>query len=944
MRVDSTGFAYRRQSVRIVLVVAAIYVLIAVFGSMSISRFEAADVSWEGYAERAATIRDTLIDLEMNVGYGGFIHNFKNMVLRRDPARYHAIIERNLSGLNADLDQLDGLLKTPGDRAAIAQVRTTFVEYAAKYRLVPAMIRDGKSPAEIDAVVRVDDTAALTAIRHLTSSNAEQLHKAKQHAQMLQANALFFLRLGGFLLLAALVVKGAMMVWFQRRIVAANEAKSSFLANMSHEIRTPMNAILGLSYLLEKANLPDDSGDLARKIGAAGRSLLGIINDILDFSKIEAGRLEIEKAPFYLGAILDNMATIMSANARDKSIELVITPPASGDYYLNGDAQRLGQVLINLIGNAIKFTEHGSVETSVSVVSETAQNVTLRFSVRDTGIGISSDQQQAIFAPFSQADASITRRFGGTGLGLTICRRLLTLMGGKLDLTSAPGSGSEFWFTLDFERLADMRVSAPEMAHLDVLIADDNPIALEALSKTATGLGWSSAAVTSGEDALQHMLQLDANRWADKVLILDWRMPGLDGLATARAINAANNGKRNLIVIMVTAHSRDELLAQPDSSLVDAVLSKPVTPSSLYNAVVLAQQKRQGRVASAATNPSMQRLNGVRMLVADDSEINLEVAQRIFAGEGAQVALANDGQQAIDWLKSHPDEIDIVLLDLQMPVMDGYEATRQIRHTLKRANLPVIALTAGAFKEQQDAARAAGMSDYISKPFDVDPAVALIAKHLGLATTPSVAVARPGTDSAAPDLSLDLPGLAVGQGLATWKDADSYRQFLRKFARDYNHCVPEMAGAERTLASTLAHKLKGAAGNLALVDVAALAADADRVLRAGDDPTAALAALQVALTMTLESIQRYAPTDRSPDIAPTGADRFEAVAPLLHRLLAAFDTDSPDAVRPVLSELRKVLPLASIASLENAVENFDFRGGKMVTRNLAVELGISLED
>lgn len=943
MRMDSTGSAYRRQSVKIVMVVATIYVLIAVFGSISISRFQAADASWEGYAERATTIRHTLIDLQTNLGYGGFIHNFKNLVLRRDLPRYRATINRDLSALNADLDHLDGLLKAPRDRASIAQVRATFAEYAAMYRKVPAMIRDGKSPAEIDAVVKVDDTAALTAIRELNESYSTHLHEAKQQAQLLQANALFFLRLGGLLLLVALIVKGVMMVWFQRRIVAANEAKSIFLANMSHEIRTPMNAILGLSYLLERANLPADSSDLARKIGAAGRSLLGILNDILDFSKIEAGRLEIEKAPFYLGAILDNMATIMSVNARDKSIELVITPPASSDYYLNGDAQRLGQVLINLIGNAIKFTEHGSVETSVKVVSETRQNVTLRFSVRDTGIGIAIDQQQAIFAPFSQADVSITRRFGGSGLGLTISRRLLSLMGGKLDLTSAPGSGSEFEFTLDFERLVDTRPSAPEMAHLDVLIADDNPIALEALSKTATGLGWSSAAVTSGEDALKHMLQLDADRWADKVLILDWRMPGLDGLATARAISAANSGKRNLIVIMVTAHSRDELLAQPDSSLVDAVLSKPVTPSSLYNAVLLAQQRRQGHVALAPPKPSLQRLSGVRMLVADDSEINLEVAQRIFAGEGAQVVLANDGQQAIDWLKSHPDEIDIVLLDLQMPVMDGYEATRQIRHTLKRPDLPVIALTAGAFQEQQDAARAAGMSDYISKPFDVDPAVALIVKHLGLAA-PAVAVAGPSTDSPAPDVSQDLPGLAVGRGLVTWKDAHPYRQFLRKFARDYADCVPVMAAAERTLASTLAHKLTGAAGNLALVEVAALAADVDRLLRAGEDPTAALAGLQVALTMTLESIQRYAPPDRSPDITPTDADRFEAVRPLLHRLLAAFDTDNPDAIRPVLSELRKVLPQARIASLENAVENFDFRGGKLVTRNIAAELGISLED
>jgi CheY-like chemotaxis protein len=689
--------------------------------------------------------------------------------------------------------------------------------------------------------------------------------------------------------------------------------------------------------------LPADASSLARKIGAAGRSLLSIIDDILDFSKIEAGRLEIEHEPFYLGEVLDNLGTIMSAYALGKSIELIIAPPPTGDYYLRGDAQRLSQVLINLVGNAIKFTDSGDVETAVRVVEETEQLITFRFAVRDTGIGISPEKQQHIFAPFSQADTTITRRFGGTGLGLTICRRLVSLMGGELGIISEPGRGSEFWFTLSFDRVPGVRLSSLEMAHLDVLIADDNPTALAALCNAAVGLGWKATAVASGEAAIKYMLSTPAAIALETVLIFDWQMPGMDGFAAARAIKAALKDGHNPIIIMVTAYSRDELLSHPDSAVADAVLTKPVTPSSLYAAVAKAQQKRGGGVVPATKWQRLQRLNGVRILVVDDSEINREVAQRVLAAEGAHIVLANNGRLAVDWLNAHVGEIDMVLMDLQMPVMDGYEASRLIRRTPELADLPVIALTAGAFKEQQDAAKSAGMSDYISKPFDVEAAIALILGYTSR-LAPSASAGVTMRDPVTQHHPEDLPGLAVGRGLTIWQDASVYRQYLRKFVRDYGGSVREMADAERTVAATLAHKLTGAAGSLALAEIAALAAEVDHILRTGGDPATALAKLALAMKTSLESIARYAPLDPSADIRPVdGDDDGTRLAPLMVRLLHAFNADSPDAVRPVLAELNKLLPPAHLAELGNALESFDFRSGEVATKALAAQLRISLQ-
>ncbi len=714
---------------------------------------------------------------------------------------------------------------------------------------------------------------------------------------------------------------------------AATVAKSEFIANMSHEIRTPMNAILGLSYLLNNMALPGDANELVRKIRTAGRSLLGIINDILDFSKIESGKLEILAQPFRLGDILENLSSIMSASAAEKDLELIIAPPPIRTNQLTGDALRLEQVLINLTGNAIKFTERGHVALTISTVSEEENHITLRFGVRDSGVGIAPEKQQEIFNAFAQADGSISRKFGGSGLGLSISRQLVIGMGGELHVTSVPGSGSEFWFILRFERGQDAWLAAPEMAHLSVLIADDNTFAREAICRIVEGLGWKVHAVDSGDAAIRHVQEKMGQYGPEEILLLDFKMPGKDGLETARVVRNVLAAK-DPIVILVTAHSIDALFNHPDYRLADAVLTKPVTYSSLYNAVSRAMRVRQGSEVQVPMH-AVQRLTGLRMLIVDDSDINREVAERIFIAEGAHVALANDGQQAIDWLQTHSDAIDIVLMDVQMPVMNGYEATREIRRIPALANLPVVALTAGVFMEQQALANQAGMNSFISKPFDVDAAIALIIQvtgHVAAQKSPGTARVTSMTHGH------QLPGLAVGNGLNVWRDASVYRQYLRKFMREYADVVQVLSGLDRSAAQSLAHKLMGAAGTMAIHAVATQAGNLERTLQLGGDTTECLAALQESINIACQSIAQYAPPDVEVQMAENHAMASAPLTTTLTHLLHAWNSDSPASIRPLLAELSHVLPLAQSAPLHQALENFDFHAGESATRELLQSL------
>ncbi|GAB3446753.1 response regulator [Insolitispirillum peregrinum] len=720
----------------------------------------------------------------------------------------------------------------------------------------------------------------------------------------------------------------------------ATQAKSDFLANMSHEIRTPMNAILGLCYLLEQQNLAPVASTMIHKIHEAGRSLLGVINDILDFSKIEAHRLDVESIPFRLSDTLDNLAGIMSSAVGSKQIEVLVSPSPRGAEFLKGDPLRLGQVLINLTSNAIKFTQQGEVALEITHSKHAPQderNVRLRFAVRDTGIGIPKDKQDSIFQAFSQADSTTTRSFGGTGLGLSISRRLVELMGGSLQVHSEPGKGSEFFFELEFENSNPLHSSSPQMLHQTILIADDQETARAMLANTAASMGWQVEVVESGDKVLE-AVQADTATPYD-ILLLDWRMPGLDGLSTARKVRQIHQGPTELpIIIMATAFDRERLMEQPGVDAVDVVISKPVTGSSLYNAVQEAKIRRGLLPGDLIASDTPRRLIGVDILVVDDSEINREVAKRILESEGADVTLADDGHMALAVLQERNTLFDAILMDVQMPVMDGYAATRHIRAMPRLAHVPIIALTAGAFKVHREAAYAAGMDSFVAKPFDVDELITVVGRLVKpRLVPPSDASPEPGQPVGAPAVPAIAMDIDVRRGMMLWKDETVFRKYLRGFIREYSGTMTALDGMEDDDIARLAHKIKGTAGNLALPRVAREAEGLERAILDQGNRVEASHRLQWAVDAARLAIKTYAGEDEPAATMKDGpAEEYDL--PLLSRLLgyalAACRRDSPDVVEPTLDALAPHLSAAQLAPIRHCVDDFDFRGAEAAIKAL----------
>lgn len=729
-------------------------------------------------------------------------------------------------------------------------------------------------------------------------------------------------------------------------------AKSEFLANMSHEIRTPMNAIIGLAYLLENGLVRGEALDLVKKIRLAGRSLLSLINDILDLSKIESGRLELEYVPFRLGEVLENLAAVMSAFQGDKDIEFIVSPPPPGIDILIGDPLRLEQVLINLVGNAFKFTDVGEVEVAARCVAREQGSARLRLSVRDTGIGIAEDKQAQIFSAFSQADSSTARRFGGSGLGLAISCQLVKMMGDKLEVVSRPGEGAEFHFTLPFELGSESDAAAvPKTVGLKVLIVDDNRIAREVLHSTARALCWEADVVDSGEAALKTLAHKRSRGERYDLVLIDWKMPGLDGLSTVEAMRRLLDADaRSSLVIMVTAFARERVLQNPKARLLDGVIAKPVTPSALYDALILAQSRhRDGLALQGEAKPSVRRIPGVRVLVVDDSEINLEVAQRILSREGALVATAHDGQSAVQWVNRHSDEIDIVLMDVQMPLMDGHEAVRRIRRLPQGRDMPIVALSAGAFREQREAALAVGMNAYVAKPFNVEQLIATIQEQVGLHPVASAGAtedATSGGESPVAESEGNLPGLEAERGMALWNDRCAYCRYLLNFAATYRRAGSEIAALLNEYrdgeALAISHKLSGAASSLALMEVWRIAGVIDRSRREENDLAGMAGQLQDALDVALASVERYcAAFTQDSDLPDNDVDAVRT-APLLQELLNALDLDNPDTAEPILEALNKTLPRSLLSPIRERIEAFDFRAAELQTKALVEKLGIAL--
>ncbi len=535
--------------------------------------------------------------------------------------------------------------------------------------------------------------------------------------------------------------------------LAAADAKALFLANMSHEIRTPMNAILGLTQLVLQMELPDRQRGYLDKVNSAAQGLLVLINDILDFSKIEAGKMMCERAEFSMDKVIEGLTDVLSLRSRDKGLELLFDIDPAVPERLVGDAVRLGQVLTNLVSNAIKFTEQGDVTVDIQCLSHTPEHAVLRFSVHDTGVGMTPDEITRIFSAFTQADSSTTRRFGGTGLGLSISKHIVELMGGAIAVQSTPGVGSMFSFDATFGLTLQPQRAKPDVGSLALrglraLIVDDNAAARVVFEHTLQGLGLGTHTVGHGEAALAELARAQASAEPYQLLLLDWRMPQMDGLQTLRKMQQTL-GPAMPRCIMATAYDPDGLRDELGATQVDAIVQKPATAKLLLQAIHTAMH---GNLFSPLANPPhraahttgsvKQRLDGAHVLLVEDNLINQEVATELLAAVGVTADLANDGKEALQRLAQRA--YTLVLMDCQMPVMDGFEATRRLRLLPELANLPVIAMTASAMVGEHERCLAAGMSDYLSKPIDLDVFYAKLVYWAALANGGSVPT-DPGT-------------------------------------------------------------------------------------------------------------------------------------------------------------------------------------------------------
>jgi len=730
----------------------------------------------------------------------------------------------------------------------------------------------------------------------------------------------------------------------QQAAEQATLAKSRFLANMSHEIRTPMNAILGMTHLALIDEMPSKARNYVDKAHRAAANLLQILNDVLDVSKIESGRLELEHTEFQLETVVGHMADVLGMRAEDKGLELLFTAPPDIPTALVGDPTRLGQILVNLGTNAIKFTEQGEVIIGCEVQQLDADAVTLHFWVRDTGIGLAPDQIERLFLPFTQADTSTTRQYGGTGLGLAISRQLVEMMQGRIWVDSQQGKGSTFHFTGRFGVQAQpttrRALLASELQGKRVLLVDDNPTAREILGDMTRQMGLDVELSESGEQALHAMREaLKAGR-PHHVLLTDWKMPGMDGIAFARHALSVPPEHRPC-VLLVTAFGREEALKASQGVGLAGIINKPVTPSTLLDTLgrVLGQdlpEPTTPRTAGRLLQQAQRQLAGARVLLVEDQPLNQELACDLLERAGLRVATAFNGQEALQKL-AHDGPFDGVLMDCQMPVMDGYTATACIRDNPEWAHLPVIAMTASAMAGDRQRVLDAGMNDHITKPLDLGQMFTIMARWI---TPAQQGHSEPGAllpasqAKLAQASSLDTPdGLARCMG-----NLDLYHRLLKGFAKTQHDFVNQFAdaGSEAQRAAQLTHDLKGLAGNIGARALHASCVALEEAMTQAPDPThsdvqLALRQTERCLNEVLADIARMTQGTANAASKPGGtaaeALQDERLQPLWGRLASLIDDNDAHA-RELLADLLDGQPELArhpqAASLRRALERYDF--------------------
>jgi len=732
-----------------------------------------------------------------------------------------------------------------------------------------------------------------------------------------------------------------------------------------------------MSYLALQTELDPRQRNYVEKVHRSAEALLGIINDILDFSKIEADKLTMERVDFDLQEVLDHLANLTGQAAEDKGVEIMFQVDPGIPVSLVGDPLRIGQVLTNLVGNAIKFTPHGGeILVKVEQWEETVDATLLSFTVRDTGIGMTPEQQELMFRAFRQADSSITRRYGGTGLGLTISKRLVEMMGGKIDVESTLGVGSTFHFTARFGKQAKQVLSnlilPRDLNDLRVLVVDDHQIARQIMRTMLESFGFQVEESASGEAAIARLEEAETQGAPFELLLIDWRMPGLDGIATLRRLAEERMLRRPPTIIMVTAYGREEALQASVGLTIAGVLSKPTTPSSLFDTIIyaLTGQRRSGRALQhdAQTQEAAATLTGARVLLVEDNVVNQELARELLIRHAMEVEVANNGAEALERLSK--EAFDGVLMDCQMPVMDGYTATRRLRADPRFQHLPVIAMTANAMAGDREKVLAAGMNDHIPKPINLDQMLKTMAlwikparprPALAPGASPRVAAAvqtgpmgAPSPDSLDFRDALDLPGIEVAAGLARVEgDLGLYRKLLRRFGADQAGFAAAFRQAwtegDREAATRLAHTLKGLAGHIGALGLQEAARELENAtLEDAGAVETRLAAVLAALEPILAGIgameEAVPPTTPAEPPPAVQLDRAELTARLhdLANELALGSVKAGDLAQALVSPLIQADLALEGRKLSRAIEGYDFDEALAILEAVVNRLGLNL--